>query len=81
MSMGDNRKDGTYIVWRVWLLKEENGTYGTSGLVGYILEMLCRLCVWIDVLKKEFVLVPTFWNDFGFFYFVGCFVDPYTQPT
>ena len=61
--MGVNRKDGTYIVWRVWWLEEENGIYGASGffyiyiytyiyIYIYILEVLGGLCVWVEVWKE-----------------------------
>ena len=65
-------KDGTYIVWRVRWLVEENGTFSASGGVYflfllYIFEVLDGLCVWIEESEKVLVLVFTFWKDFRFF--------------
>ena len=55
-------KYDTYIVWRVWWLFEQNGTYGA------IFELLDGLYVWIKVRETVFVLVPIFWNDFRFLF-------------
>ena len=56
----------------MWWLEEENGTYGASGFLLYIYiyipEVLGGLYVWVEVWKKLFVHVPTFWKDFRFLF-------------
>ena len=68
-------KDGTYIVWRVWWLVEENRTHGASGFFFNIYTWGARGVMCMDRSVREGVCFCAYiLKGFQIFYLVGCFV-------